>query len=72
MQRVILQMMATFPESVRTYGGVAATLDDAAAYIEGGGEVGEAWARQEEAALPMFEHITRQEGQRAQLAAQLR
>jgi hypothetical protein len=70
--QALTQMLQTYPETVRVYGLLADTLDNAASNIEGGVEVSEAWARQEEAALPLLDQITRLDNQRAQLAAAFR
>lgn len=72
LQQALRQMMQTYPDSVRAYNLVADTLDRAAAHIEGGGEVLDAWVTQEQAALPIFDQISRLEDQRAQMAASLR
>ena len=72
LQRAVQRMMQAYPDSVRAYNLVADTLDRAAAHIEGGGEVLDAWVSQEQAVLPIFEQISRLEDQRAQMAASLR
>ena len=72
LRQVLAQLLLTYPETVRVYGQLADTLDNAAVHIDGGVDVSEAWARQEEAALPLLEQISRLENQRAQLAAGFR
>jgi hypothetical protein len=71
LQRVVIQMMETVPDLAAQYGLLAGTLEQAAAHIEGGGEVTDAWIRQEETAIPIFDQITRLDDRRAQLAAGL-
>lgn len=72
MRQVIIRMADTFPATVRVYGRLADTIDNAALFLEQGGTVADAWARQEEAALPVFDQIAQLENERAQLATQLR
>lgn len=66
--RMMLQMLETFPESVRAYEGLAASLDAAAARIEAGEASLDVWAGQEEEMLPLLDEIARLEGVRARLA----
>lgn len=72
MRLVIIRMAETFPGTVRVYGGLVDSIDAAALYLEQGGDVQEAWVRQEAVALPVFERISQLENERAQLAVQLR
>ncbi|MEQ1617818.1 MAG: hypothetical protein ABL883_05690 [Terricaulis sp.] len=66
---MIGDMMATFPDTVRAYNGVADALDGAAAHIEAGGEVADASEVHDAAALPYLREIERLEQVRANLAA---
>lgn len=66
---MVEDMMATFPETVRAYNGVADSLDTAAAHIEAGGEVADASEVHDEAAAPYLQEIERLEQIRVNLAA---
>lgn len=66
---MIRDMMATFPDTVRAYNGVADSLDRAAAHIEAGGEVAGASEVHDTAVLPYLQEIERLERVRANLAA---
>ncbi|ANP45545.1 hypothetical protein ATE48_06245 [Candidatus Viadribacter manganicus] len=72
LQRTIIEMTETYPETVRLYRELADTLDTAAAAIEAGGVVSEAWSAQEDIAIPLLERIALVEEQRAQIGAELR
>ncbi len=66
---MINDMMATFPDTVRAYNGLADSLDRAAVHIEAGGAVADASEVHDAAALPYLQEIERLERVRANLAA---
>lgn len=71
MQRTVLQMMESFPATIRVYGQLADTLDAAAARIDVGASVVDVWGEQETAAIPLLDQITQLETERSRLAASL-
>lgn len=68
--RLLLRMVATFPQSFAAYEGLAVGIDDAVVALENGADVRDVWAQQEMNDRPHLDEIDRIERVRAAMLAE--